>query len=205
MDIILATHNVGKFEELNMLLGVEGISFLPLSDFDTKEIEETGETFIENAILKAHTVAMATGLPAIADDSGLEIYALNGFPGLHSARCAGDGVSDEAKVYYVLGKMDGIKDRRARFVSAVALVKAEHPNLPTFFTGYCEGDLLTAPRGKASPGLQYDSIFLHPEFNKTLAEVSKEEKNKVSHRFHATRSMKAYLKTMVEYGPYNVT
>jgi XTP/dITP diphosphohydrolase len=201
MQIVLATNNSGKFQELSQLLKVEGVEYVS----NYLEIEETGKTFVENAVLKATATAKETGLPAIADDSGLEIYALGGFPGLHSARCAGDGASDEAKTYYVLGKMDGVKDRKARFVSVIAFVRPEAPQIPTFFTGYCEGKITREPRGKASPGLQYDSIFYYPPFRKTLAEVSKEEKNTVSHRFKASQGMQFYLKSVVQNGRFSST
>lgn len=198
MEIIIATHNQGKFEELSTLLKTDSILFRSLKEFKIGDIDETGTNYIENAILKAKTVVMKTSLPAIADDSGLEIYALNGFPGLRSARCAGVGASDETRVDFILRKMNGVKDRRARFISTIAFIRPDFLKFPTFFISYCEGEILTESRGKASPGLPYDSIFYYPEYGRTLAEISKEEKHAVSHRGDAGCSMQKFLNIMVK-------
>lgn len=193
MKIVLATKNKGKLVEMFEVLYVSGIEFVPASQFDIPEIEETESLFYRNALLKARIVNEITGMPTIADDSGLEIDCLARWPGVFSARCAGEHATDQEKVEFVLNKMKDITDRKARFTCSVALVNK--PNIDVFFTGFCEGELLYSPRGIAKPGLQYDTIFHTPVFGKSLAELTDDEKNSISHRGKALKKMKYFLET----------
>lgn len=194
MKIILATRNPGKFEELQELLRVEGVEFVPISDFDLEDVEEAGETFEENAILKARYAAENTGLSAIADDSGLCIEALNGYPGVFSTRCAGENATDEEKRQHILEKMKGQENRNAQFVCCMALVSPDDLDIPITFSGVANGEILKEPQGKARPKVQYDNIFFYPQAGMTFAQMSEAYKNAVSHRGNAGRQMREYLK-----------
>lgn len=193
MKVVIATHNYGKFYELQYLLKVEGIQYIPLSDFNIGEIEETGETYIENAIIKARTTAKLTGLPAVGDDSGLEIFALEGYPGIKSARCAGEEASDADKKQHILDSMDRVPDRNARFICTLAFVDPYHISLPSVFTGTSNGQIISKPVGDADKGLQYDSIFFYRPINTTFADAPKWLKNRISHRAKASGMMAKYL------------
>ena len=194
MRIVLATKNKGKLVELSEMLCVPGIEFVPMSKFDIPDIEETERSFFVNAVLKARAVCEITGLPAIADDNGLEIDILGGFLGINSARCAGENATDEQKRDFVLDKLREHMNRNAQFVCCIAFCKKPYRD-DTFFGGHCRGEILKVPKGIAKPGLQYDSIFYLPELGKTFAELSDEEKNKISHRGLAIRKMKYFLET----------
>lgn len=191
MIIVIATHNRDKFYELERLLQVDGIEFIPAVAFNLDPVEETGTTFEENAKLKAKHVANMTGYPAIGEDSGMCIPVLNGYPGIYSARCSGD----EDSCQHILKKMAGQIDRRASFICAMALAMPYKIDV-TCFKGECNGELTEEVKGLADSGLQYDSIFYMPELKKTFAEVSKEQKHKLSHRSHAAKNMRAYIKDM---------
>jgi XTP/dITP diphosphohydrolase len=193
MIVVFATHNRDKFYELEQLFEVEGIEYIPAAVFDIDEIEETGKTFKENAILKARCVAEQTGYLAIGDDSGMELPALGGYPGLFSARCAGENATDEDRRQHILQKMAGIEDRRVSFVCALALVRPDDLDHPICFTGQCHGELLNEARGEADEGLQYDSLFYDLDLRKTFAEIPKEHKHLLSHRGRAANQMKTYL------------
>lgn len=195
MRIVLATKNKGKLIEMAEMLRVPGIEFIPLSNYDIPDIEETGKSFMENATIKAREASIFTGLPAIADDSGLEIDILGGFPGINSARCAGENATDSQKRQFVLDTLgaDSI-NRNAQFVCYVALCKEPYID-DVFFSGHCRGEILKNPIGDAKPGLQYDSIFYIPEIGKSFAELSHEEKNSISHRGMAMRKMKCFLES----------
>jgi len=200
MKIILATHNKGKAVEMAKMLAVPGVELVTAGELGLPDVEETGSTFRDNALLKASAAADAAKMPAIADDSGMEILALDGWPGIYSARCAGEGASDAERRAFVLGKMDGIEDRRIRFVSVMTLV---HPwqlpsgtlnaCAPTLFTGICDGEMTMEPRGTHKPGLPYDPIFFSPELGKTFGEATEEEKASVSHRGRSGEQMRKYL------------
>ena len=193
--IVIATRNLGKFKELSELLKINNkVEYFPVSDFNIADPEETGKTFIDNAILKSKFASEKTGLPAIADDSGLEIFSLGGFPGVFSSRCAGENASDSEKMKFVLEKMKNITDRRARFVSAVSFSEPDNIDFPVFFTGYCYGIILSEPQGVSKPGLQYDSIFYYPPLKRTFAKLSSEVKNSISHRFFASNGMTDFLR-----------
>jgi XTP/dITP diphosphohydrolase len=186
--IVLATRNAGKIKELKALLGGYGLTVLGLDAFpDIGEIEETGTTFAENAALKARTVAQATGLVALADDSGLEVDALDGAPGVYSARYSGEDATDEKNNLKLLAVMaDMPDDRRAcRFVSLVAAVAPNGEEV--LAEGRWEGRVLHAPRG--SGGFGYDPLFLDVGLGKSAAELSREDKNARSHRGHALRAL----------------
>ena len=191
--LLLATNNPGKIRELTSLL--EGTPFVvatPESEGISLDVEETGSTFEDNAILKAAAFARASGLCAMADDSGLEVDALGGEPGVYSARYAGPDATDEELVRYLLGKLAGIewKKRSARFRSVVALA---HPGGEVqLFDGACEGIVALEPRG--DKGFGYDPIFYIPDLGKHMAELDMDEKNGISHRGKAARKALEYLK-----------
>ncbi|MEO0539256.1 MAG: RdgB/HAM1 family non-canonical purine NTP pyrophosphatase [Cyanobacteria bacterium P01_A01_bin.105] len=174
VTVIVATGNPGKLGEMQAYLGGLGWQ-LALKPAEI-EVDETGTTFLENARLKAAVVAKATGQWAIADDSGLEVEALDGAPGLYSARY---GNSDQDRIERLLRELGEHENRRARFVCAIAL-SAPDGTIAIETVGYCPGEILTAPRG--SGGFGYDPIFYLPEHGQTFAELSTEGKEKYSHR-----------------------
>jgi len=191
--LMLATTNPGKVREFRTLLGqYEGLAHLMLltpSDWPEPlpEVEETGATFAENARLKAVALAQATGMTALADDSGLCVDALGGEPGLHSARWAGVGVSDADRNARLLARLSGVpaERRAARYVCVVSLAGPDGGSIEA--EGTCEGAILEAPRGVS--GFGYDPLFLVPEFGRTMAELTEEEKNRISHRAMALQAL----------------
>lgn len=189
--ILIGTANAGKVNDFVQLLGNEDIQILSLRDLDHPiEVEETGTTFAENAILKAETLSRHYNQIVIADDSGLEIEALNGRPGVYSARYAGEHKSDEDNIKKVLAEMEGIpfQKRKAAFVCVLALAI---PGKETkIFEGKCHGFIADKPKG--TNGFGYDPIFYVPEKGKTMAELSLEEKNELSHRKKAIDKLKKY-------------
>lgn len=192
--IVLATRNPGKFSELSKMLNVFGVEFVPIPP-EIPELEETGDTFVVNALDKARYASMQTGMPAIADDSGLEIRALGDWPGVRSARCAGENATEIETVACVLDRMRGVADRSARFVCVMALhfSPGENNGLIAWFTGTCEGKLLEEPRGEAKSGLQYDTIFQAHCDSASFAEMHHHVKNSISHRGQAARQMREFL------------
>ncbi|MGY4689294.1 XTP/dITP diphosphatase [Salibacterium sp. K-3] len=185
--IIIATKNKGKVKEFQDMFGPE-TDVQSLLDVDMEDIPETGETFEENAALKAEAIADAYQVPVIADDSGLEIDALDGRPGVYSARYAGEDKKDEANTAKVLREMEGVpeEERGARFVCVIA---AAAPGKSTeTFRGTCEGRIAKAPSG--TNGFGYDPVFYLPERGAAMAELQPEEKNQISHRFRALQKMK---------------
>jgi ribonuclease PH len=189
--LAVATSNAHKLKELRDLLkGVcEPVGMRELGFTD--EIEEPGETFEENAVLKAEAVMKFTGLPTLADDSGLSVYALSGAPGVRSARYAGENGDQTANDALLLKNMLGVTDRRCKFVSALALALPAGETKTV--TGACEGTLLEAPRGDG--GFGYDHLFLY-ENGKTFAELTAKEKNAVSHRAKSAALMRDVLKEL---------
>jgi len=180
--VVLATNNPGKVRELNALLLEHRIEVLPQSTFAVPEVAETGSSFEENALIKARNAAQHSGLPAIADDSGLEVDALQGAPGIYSARYAGPDASDADNVAKLLAAMrDVTADRRnARFRCVLVYLRhAEDPE-PLICTGTWEGVIAQAPFGDA--GFGYDPVFLIPPLGKTAAELNPVRKNQLSHR-----------------------
>ncbi|HEY8340273.1 MAG TPA: RdgB/HAM1 family non-canonical purine NTP pyrophosphatase [Egibacteraceae bacterium] len=185
--LVLATRNRGKLAELRRILDGLDVELLGADDVGLPDVEETGTTFEDNALLKARAAAAASGLPAVADDSGLEVDALGGEPGVRSARYAGAHGDDEANLRLVLERMEGIRDRRARFVCVAALVTPDGREWTTRAT--LEGTLTTAPRG--SGGFGYDPILVPLGETRTTAEMAPEEKDAISHRGKAFRALRA--------------
>jgi XTP/dITP diphosphohydrolase len=195
MQIVLASNNQGKLRELKDLLPNE-VQVKTAGELGIELPEETGSTFEENAFLKARAVAAASGLIAVADDSGLEVDALNGAPGVHSARFAGEPSDDAKNNALLLDKLTVIPEdqRTARFQSVVAVVA---PNGEEFCAqGTIEGRILEAPRG--SGGFGYDPLFLIRGYDQTMAELSLDEKNSISHRARAFRGVIEQLTELLE-------
>ena len=191
--LLIATHNNKKFTELKSLLRSTSFDLISLSDIGiTEEVNETGTTFEQNACLKAKGYLHLSGLPTLADDSGLEVEALNWEPGVYSARYGGPSASDQDRVELILRYLaqSGDKNRRAQFRCVVALAFPENPL--EVYNGICKGEITTIPRGEN--GFGYDPIFFIPHLNKTLAELTKEEKNKISHRSAAISQAVSALK-----------
>lgn len=191
--VCLASNNAGKVREINQLLGESGITVVPQSEFDCPEAEETGLTFVENAIIKARNAALHSGLPAIADDSGIEVDALKGAPGIYSARYAGRGASDEANLRKLLGDLQGIPEaeRTARFQCLMVYMRHAEDPTPLICQGTWEGRILAEPRG--DNGFGYDPVFLVPELEHSAAELEADTKNRLSHRGQALRQLAARL------------
>ena len=184
MQIVLATHNKGKMSEINSLLS-SSYEVLTLDHFpDIKEIPETGKTLKENAFIKARTVFEMTGLPSLADDTGLEVEALGGEPGVFSARYAGEQASYQDNCEKLLKNMMRVpkEDREAKFRTVIAY---KDDNRELSCDGSVKGEIAQSPKG--SFGFGYDSVFYYPPLEKTFAELSEEEKNSISHRGRALR------------------
>ncbi len=190
--LLLATSNPRKLEEFRAIFSDLPLKLLTLNDLHLEiEVEETGTTFAENAELKARTYAQASGMLALADDSGLEINALGGAPGVHSARYLGREAPYEVRFRSILEQLKGlpVEQRTARFRCAIAL--AEPTGYTRIVEGEIEGVIANSPRGKY--GFGYDPIFFLPEFGKTLAELAPEIKNRISHRARAAQSARQLL------------
>jgi XTP/dITP diphosphohydrolase len=193
MDIVLATRNKKKAEEIKKIFNEAGITLqiLTLDDFpECQDVQEDGETFEANAIKKARHIAMCTGMTAISDDSGLEVGALNGAPGVFSARYAGESADDRANLEKLLKKMEKVayEKRGARFVCCIAM--AAKGEIKTFF-GYVKGRIGTEPRGEN--GFGYDPVFYPEGYDRTFAEMGSAEKNAISHRGQALKELQKYL------------
>lgn len=190
-QLVLASGNAGKLAELQAMLGDE-VEVLPQSRFVHEEVEETGLTFIENAILKARHAARASGLPALADDSGLAVDALGGAPGIYSARYAG-GDGDQANNAKLLQTLQGVPEnqRGARFISVLALMLHDRDPTPIISEGVWHGRILHEPRG--SGGFGYDPLFWVPERDCASAELAPEDKNRLSHRARAMADLRKRL------------
>ncbi|MGH8177148.1 MAG: RdgB/HAM1 family non-canonical purine NTP pyrophosphatase [Steroidobacter sp.] len=186
MRVVLATNNRGKLRELRALLAPLGFDVAPQSHYTSDSAEETGLTFIENAILKARHASRAAGLPAIADDSGLEVDALHGAPGVYSARYAGEGASDADNLRKLVAKLRDVPaaQRSARYQCALAYLRWDADPSPLIVQASWEGSIVDTPRG--SGGFGYDPVF-EIEGGRTAAELSAEEKNRLSHRGKALR------------------
>ena len=192
MRFVLATHNPGKLQEMGEILrdlGVEVVS--PAALGIPVDVEETGTTFLENALLKAKAICRAANLPAIADDSGLCVDALNGAPGVYSARYGGEGLDDRGRCMLLLNSLRGATTRAAHFSCAVACA---FPNGDTLTAeGRCDGFIAYAPLGDG--GFGYDPVFLLPGTGKTFGQLSQEEKSAVSHRGKALKEFAGKLET----------
>lgn len=192
-SVIIATKNKGKAKEFEKLFLPKGLAVKTLLDYpEIDDVEETGSTFEENAILKAETIANNLGVRVIADDSGLEIDALEGRPGVYSARYAGSEKNDENNIDKVLEELQGVpeRERTARFCCALAMAVPGKETVTVF--GTCEGRILNERRG--SNGFGYDSIFFVETEGKAMAELASDEKNKISHRANAIRKLDDLLK-----------
>ena len=192
MELLIATTNSGKVREVRGILGTEGFDIIGLDEFSSISVpEETGATFEENALLKARHYYQITGKVTIADDSGLEVAALGGAPGVKSARYAGPGASDRDRVRKLLTELDGVPDskRAARFVCAAALVWSAGEQV---FRGEVAGSITAEPSG--SGGFGFDPVFFYPLLGKTFAQLSAAEKSSVSHRGIALRSLAKWIR-----------
>jgi XTP/dITP diphosphohydrolase len=192
-QLLLASNNLGKIREVREILAGQGLAVIPQSDLDIADAAETGLTFIENAIIKARHAARLSKLPALADDSGLEVDALNGAPGVFSARYAGSGAADADNNAKLMQALEGIPhtQRTARFRCVMAYLRHADDPSPVIAEGIWEGVMLDVPRG--SGGFGYDPYFFVPEKGCTSAELSPEIKNRLSHRGQALKRMAAEL------------
>jgi len=193
-ELVLASDNRGKLNELTALLSDSGFSVVGQGALGVTPAEETGETFVENAILKARNAALQTGRPAIADDSGLEVDVLNGAPGVYSARFAGDHASDSDNVTQLLSRLENIpwEDRNARFRCLMVYLRRADDPAPLICEGTWSGVVTQAPSGQN--GFGYDPVFWVPDEGCTAAELDSERKNGLSHRARALRMLVERLK-----------
>lgn len=193
MDVVLASRNAKKLREMQALLAPLGWNLRLVSEFTDEAAEETAPTFVENALLKARHASLVSGLPAIADDSGLEVSALRGAPGVLSARYAGEPSSDAANNAKLLDALLGLPEdqRAARFVCVLAFLRHASDPIPVLAEGLWNGRVLDAPRG--ANGFGYDPLFFVPDQGCSSAELSPELKNRISHRALATERLLALL------------
>ena len=191
--LVLATGNPGKLRELQALLEGSGIEVCPQSDFGVPEVAETGLSFVENALIKARNAARHSGLPAIADDSGLEVDALDGAPGIYSARYAGPDASDRDNLEKLLDALRDVPEpqRGARFQCLMVYLRHAEDPTPVICQGTWEGRILTRPQGEG--GFGYDPVFLVPDQGCSSAQLPAEVKNRLSHRGRALRALVAQL------------
>lgn len=191
---VLATGNIGKVKEMSQLLNSFAIEILPQSHFNVAEVPETGTTFVENAIIKARHAAKATGLPAIADDSGLEVDFLSGQPGIYSSRFAGENASDQDNIDLLLSKLEGVgsEQRRARFQCVLVYMRHELDPTPVICQGTWEGMISETQQGEN--GFGYDPVFWVESDHCSSAQLSKERKNALSHRGQALALLVERLK-----------
>jgi XTP/dITP diphosphohydrolase len=195
--IILASNNAGKLREFSQLFAPLNIGLLPQKNFAVPEAEEPHATFIENALAKARHAARLTGLPALADDSGLVVPALGGAPGVQSARYAGEPKDDLRNNQKLIAALNNIADRRAHYVAVLVLVRHADDPQPLIGEGEWQGELITSPRGTA--GFGYDPHFLIPELQLTAAELASDEKNRRSHRAQALAQLIGKLAHVASY------
>ena len=194
MELVVATRNAGKLKEIKRLLESQDVSVLSLDNFpEAPEVEEDGDTFASNAVKKAETVARVTGLPCLADDSGLVVASLQGRPGVHSARFSGADANDRSNNCKLLEEMALVpeKQRQAAFCCVMALCLPDQPT--RLFEGCVEGLILS--QGQGDGGFGYDPLFWLPEFDCTMAELPLDKKNGISHRGQALRQVVEYLST----------
>lgn len=192
--IVLASNNSGKVREFGQLLRGCSIDIQPQSDFGVTEVEETGLSFVENAIIKARHAASVSGLPAMADDSGIEVDALVGAPGVYSARFAGPQSSDKANNDKLLADLEDVPEQRrgARFQCVIVLMRHINDSMPIICTGTWEGRILFDPSG--ANGFGYDPLFYVPTHGCASADLPAEVKNQISHRAQALQALKKILK-----------
>ncbi len=186
--LVIATRNKGKTLEIKALLKGFPVEIKNLDDFGPiPHLEEDGDTFDENAYKKASFAARILGLPALADDSGLTVEALDGAPGIHSARYAGENATDEQRYLQLLDEMEGKSNRKAAFECVISIAAPTGPALT--YEARCEGLITTEPAG--SNGFGYDPVFFYPPYNKTFAQITREEKNSISHRGKALAELRS--------------
>ncbi|MET0088780.1 MAG: RdgB/HAM1 family non-canonical purine NTP pyrophosphatase [Candidatus Thiodiazotropha sp.] len=191
--IVLASNNAGKVREINQLLALEQITVVPQKEFDIPDAVEDGLSFVENAIKKARHASRLSGLPAIADDSGIEVDALNGAPGIYSARFAGPGASDEANLQKLLADIAQVpeSDRSARFQCLMVYMRHAEDPTPIICQGTWEGRILFEPAGEN--GFGYDPVFYVPTHDCSSAQLDAETKNSLSHRGQALQKLLSAL------------
>nr|WP_136250230.1 RdgB/HAM1 family non-canonical purine NTP pyrophosphatase [Ningiella ruwaisensis] len=194
-QIVLATGNKGKVAEFASLFEQYSIKVSPQSEFLVSDVAETGTTFVENAIIKARHASQETKLPAIADDSGLVIDALHGAPGIFSARYSGKHGDDVGNYQKVLDELSGVKNRKAKFVCALAFMRHAKDPTPILCLGEWQGEIAQAPSGDG--GFGYDPIFFLPEHNCSAAELDKATKNAESHRGKALKQLMQAVETLI--------
>lgn len=181
--LVIASNNQGKLREINTLLEPLAIEAVPQSDFNAGEVDEPYATFVENALTKARHASRCSGLPALADDSGICVSALGGAPGVTSARYAGEPKSDERNNLKLIETLKNQSNRRAYYYCVIVLVRHADDPQPIIVDGSWYGEIVDQPRGEG--GFGYDPYFFLPEFGKTSAELSAEQKNRISHRGQA--------------------
>lgn len=198
-DIVLASNNQGKAKEINALLDSTRFNAIPQSDFNVAEVEETGLTFIENALIKARNAARFTHHPVIADDSGIEVLALKGRPGICSARYAGSDASDAENLNKLIEDIRPLseEDRKARFVCLMVFLRHAEDPTPIITQGIWEGIVTTEPRGEN--GFGYDPMFYLPSHECTAAELSDDIKNQLSHRGQALKQMVKKINLLIDH------
>ncbi len=190
--LVLATSNAGKLAEIRRVLETQPFEIVPQSAFDVPDVAETGLSFVENALIKARHASRHTSLPAMADDSGLEVTSLDGAPGIRSARYASEDASDAENVAKLLSELDqGERSRDARFVCVIALVRHADDPAPVLCEGHWHGVIAESPKGEN--GFGYDPVFFVRELGRTAAELAAEEKNRISHRGRALAQLAAQL------------
>jgi XTP/dITP diphosphohydrolase len=191
-QIVLASNNAGKLREFAQMLATIDIEVLPQAHFNIPEAEEPHITFVENALAKARHAAKLTGLPALADDSGICVAALGGAPGVFSARFAGEPKSDDRNNQKLIADLQGKSDRRAHYVAVLVFVHHADDPQPIVVEGEWHGEIIDIPHG--ANGFGYDPYFLVPDLNQTAAEIPADEKNKRSHRGKALKLLIERLK-----------
>tara|TARA_Y100000768_G_scaffold76508_1_gene54121 strand:- start:1043 stop:1654 length:612 start_codon:yes stop_codon:yes gene_type:complete len=193
MKIMLATKNPGKIKEITKILQGSNIKLFSHKEIEIPEVEETGMTFVENALLKARSSSDVTGLPSIADDSGIEVDYLNAQPGVRSARYSGENATNESNNKKLLEELEGVsfKERTARYRCVIVFTRFKDDPFPLISMGSWEGFIAESPRG--SNGFGYDPIFFLPDLGKTSAELTDKEKNLISHRAIALKGIENYF------------
>ena len=190
--LVIASNNQGKLREINTLLEPLAIEAVPQSDFNAGEVDEPYATFVENALTKARHASRCSGLPALADDSGICVSALGGAPGVTSARYAGEPRSDERNNLKLIETLKNQPNRRAYYYCVIVLVRHADDPQPIIVDGSWYGEIVDQPRGEG--GFGYDPYFFLPEFGKTSAELSAEQKNRISHRGQALAQLAGILR-----------
>ncbi|GAB3748789.1 RdgB/HAM1 family non-canonical purine NTP pyrophosphatase [Lysobacter olei] len=204
MQLVLASGNAGKLAELNAILGGDGYTLVTQRSLGVDDVPETGLTFVENALIKARHAARVTGLPALADDSGLCVDALDGAPGLYSARYAGSQGDAQANIDKLLGALQDVPDeaRTAHFIAVLVLLRSPDDPQPLVVEGRWQGSVLRARTGEG--GFGYDPVFLDPASGRSAAELDPGTKNRISHRGQAVTELRARLRALSLNDPLHV-